>query len=141
MDAKEILKELTVLENTISSKRFMAQSYRELAEGMQSQKYSDMPKNQNRQIQPMVDALNKAMEIEEEIIELEQLLQEKKTFVMDNIYEIDSNEFQIVLIKRYFEKKSWKQISEVHYSERWIYKLHGTALEEMSQCIQVQVCS
>lgn len=138
MSAKEILKELTVLENTISSKRFMAQSYRELAEGMHSQKYSDMPKNQNRQIQPMVDALNKAMEIEEEIIELEQLLQEKKTFVMDSIYEIDSNEFQIVLIKRYFEKKSWKQISEeMHYSERWIYKLHGAALEEMSQCIQV----
>ncbi|MBR7927050.1 hypothetical protein KBI51_02520 [Aerococcaceae bacterium zg-ZUI334] len=140
MKAKDFFIEIQQLENQIESKRYMAQNYRTLAEGLQSPSYSDMPKNPNRPLQPMADALGKAMEIERDISVLEQSLVEKKTIAMNIIYELLHNEYQVVLIKRHFEKKSWCQImSTMYYSKSGIYKLYNQALEAFTRCLNREV--
>ncbi|HEM4925532.1 TPA: hypothetical protein U2D36_000806 [Streptococcus suis] len=131
MSAKELFKEIAKLENQIKSKRYMAQSYREFANGLQSPRYSDMPKNSNRALQPMADALNKAMDLEEEVLQLECTLQLQKAKAMDIINQIQNTELQIVLIKRYFEKSDWGKIMlSMHYSRSGIYKIHDRAIAE-----------
>lgn len=51
---------------------------------------------------------------------------------MEIIGAIENNEYQTILIKRYFEKKSWEDIAiAMLYSESWVYKLHGRALVAM----------
>ena len=139
MRAKDYLIELHKIENQIESKKFMAETYRNLSEGVRSPSYSDMPKNPNRQREPMADALMKAMELEEEVTKLEQHLIIKRGKLMDLILQLEKD-YQVILIKRYFENKAWGQIAvSMYYTERWIYKLHGTALKLMDELIKSSV--
>ena len=142
MKAKDFLKTIKQLENQIESKRYMAQTYRTLAEGVRSPVYSDMPKSPNRQLEPMAEALMKAVELEEEIKALEYELTQKRADVIDLISKLEKD-YQIVLIKRYFEKKSWGEIAaSMYYTERWIYKMHGTALKKLDELFsRVQLSS
>lgn len=133
MTSKEFFRYLKQLENQIESKSYMAQTYRTLAEGLSSPIYSDMPKKASRELEPMAKALTKALEIEDEIKELKFELASQKAKGMDAISMLEK-EYQILLIKRYFEKKSWGQIAaSMYFSERWIYKLHGLALKDLDQ--------
>lgn len=133
MKAKDYFRYLKQLENQIEAKKYMAQTYRTLAEGLCSPIYSDMPKKPNRQLEPMANSLSKAFELEDEIKELEFELTSQKAKGMDAISMLEKD-YQILLIKRYFEKMSWGQIaSTMFYSERWIYKLHGIALKELDE--------
>lgn len=139
MKAQEFFRELKQIENQIESKKYMAETYRTLAEGVSSPIYSDMPKSPNRKLEPMADALSKALELEEEVVMLEQELNIKRGKLMDLILHLDKD-YQIILIKRYFENKTWGQIAtSMYYSERWVYKLHGTALKEMDEYIKSSV--
>ena len=82
----------------------------------------------------MADAVCKALDLEAEIRSDEIRLQEKKVFLLEIIGTIDICDCQTVLIKRYFEHLTWEEIaSRMFYSIRWIYKLHGRALEEIDK--------
>lgn len=133
MKAKEFFRDIKKLENEIESKKFMAETYRNLAEGVRSPSYSDMPKSPNRNLDPLASALIKAMELEDEVQTLNKQLILLKGEAMDMIIQLEKD-YQIVLIKRYFEKLSWGEIAiAMYYTERWIYKLHGKALIEMDK--------
>ena len=43
---------------------------------------------------------------------------------------------QTVLISRYFKNESWEQIAaDMFFTERWIYTLHGRALQELDDIL------
>lgn len=61
-------------------------------------------------------------------------MQEKKLYVLDLIATMDNADYQAVLIKRYFERLSWEDIiSQINYSRRYTFTLHGRALEELDK--------
>lgn len=139
MNSKERLEELKDITEYIKSKRLMATTYRELAEGMTSPKLTDMPKSKSSIPDPMAETLIKAIELEQEADELEKELLVKKSKLTDIIVQLDRNQ-QILILNRYFENLTMMEIAEkLHYTERWVYKLHQDALKEMDK-IQKSSC-
>ncbi len=134
MNAKEHFRQISRMEAFISTKNQRANALRALASSAGSSNLSGMPKNPSRSLSPMTDAICKALDLEAEIHKDEFRLQEKKVFLLELIGTIESCDYQTVLIKRYFENLSWDDIaSRMFYSTRWIYKLHGRALEEIDK--------
>ncbi|KOA21163.1 hypothetical protein CLHOM_02930 [Clostridium homopropionicum DSM 5847] len=132
MTAKEYLRQLSRTEAFINAKKQRAEALRRLAETSSSPVMNGMPRNPNGGGSTMAEAICKAIMIESEIKEDEIALQERKVFLLELIGKIENTEHQTVLIKRYFEKLSWDRIAEcMFYSTRWIYKLHGQALEDL----------
>ncbi len=129
MRAKDHFIEMARIENAISSKQLMAETYRSMASCTSAPPITDMPKNPNRNLEPMAKALIRAMELEEEIKELEERLEAMKLKALRIMDKFNCDHLQAVLVKRYFEKKSWSRIQdEMFYSRSGIYKLHGQAL-------------
>ncbi|MEG2596730.1 MAG: hypothetical protein RR989_09645, partial [Ruthenibacterium sp.] len=147
MTAKECFRRIAQAESSISAKKQRVSALKNLAASGGSPNFSGMPKNPSKSLSPMADAVCKALDLEAEINKDELALQEKKVFLLELIGSIESGDYQTVLIKRYFEHLSWENIaSQMLYSIRWIYKLHGRALAEMdkklnSSAEQSKVCS
>ena len=77
----------------------------------------------------MADTVVKIVELEEEINKDIDTLVEHKKLAMDMIKSLDDDREQVILYKRYFEKKSFEQISvDTNYSWRQVHRLHGRAL-------------
>ena len=134
MTAKEHFRHISRLEAVISTKKQRVDALKTLASSVGTSNSSGMPKNPSRSLSPMADAVCKALDLEAEIQEDELRLQEKKVFLLELIGTIENCDCQTVLIKRYFEHLSWDDIAcRMFYSTRWIYILHGRALEEMDK--------
>lgn len=129
MNAKDYLKDMARMEAHIEAKKQRVAVLKEIASSPSVPNMSGMPRNPNKGKSSMADTVMKYIALEEEIT-LEKLkLEEKKVFMLSLIGELDNTEYQTVLIKRYFEKKSFSDIAQdLFYSERWIYTLHGNAL-------------
>lgn len=134
MTAKESFKQLARMDAFIDAKKQRVDALKALALSTGSPNLSGMPKNPSKSLSPMADAVCKALDLEAEIRSDEAKLQEKKVYLLELIGTLDCSDHQTVLIKRYFEHLSWENIaSSMFYSTRWIYKLHGRALEEMDK--------
>ena len=134
MTAKEFFKQISRMEAFISTKKQRVVALKELVSSAGSSNLSGMPKKHDRSLSPMADAVCKALDLEDEIRKDEFNLQEKKVFLLELIGTLDNYDCQTILIKRYFEHLSWEEIaSRMFYSTRWIYKLHGHALEKMDK--------
>lgn len=134
MTAKENFKQLARMEAFIGVKKQRVAALKALASSTGSPYLSGMPKSPNESLSPMADAVCKALDLEAEIRSDEAELQEKKVFLLELIGTLDNCDHQTVLIKRYFEHLSWDDIAScMFYTTRWIYKLHGCALEEMDK--------
>ena len=101
-------------------------------------KLSDMPKNPSTAISPMENAICKMIDLESEIRELNRVLEIKKAEAVTYIFEIQNDEYQTLLMLRYLRLMSWEMIScEMHYSKRWLYKMHGTALKYLTEILKM----
>lgn len=133
MSAKELLFSIKEIQKDIEIKTQLIATHRDIATGLQSPQYSDMPKNPNRKLQPMADSINKAMDLEEEVKELERELIQVKTRVYEIIQNIDSKVHQLILLERYINGKSWSSISRmIGYANSRMYDKHNHALMDFS---------
>ena len=134
MTAKEYLRDIARREEHIKAKKQRLATLKNIAKSPSSPNLSGMPKSTNMGSSSLSDAVIKYMELEVEIQTDEKKLEEKKVYILDLIGTIGNTEYQTILIKRYFEKKSWMEISnDLFYTKRWSYKLHGFALEDLNQ--------
>ena len=138
MKAKEYLKDIARMEAHIGAKKQRVAVLKDIASSPSAPKYDGMPRNPNKGGSTMADTVMKYTVLEGEIEEDIKKLEEKKVFMLSLIGELDSADYQTVLIKRYFEKKSWADIAEeLFYSISWVYKLHGYALQEVDSQIRI----
>ena len=112
MKAKEYLKDIARTEAHIGAKKQRIAVLKDIASSPSTPKYDGMPRNPNKGGSAMADTVVKYVALEEEIEEDIKNLEEKKVFMLSLIGELDSTDYQTVLIKRYFEKKSWTDIKE-----------------------------
>lgn len=77
----------------------------------------------------MLDTVIKIVELEDEInADIDKMI-EWKRFANEMIESLDDDREKVILYKRYFEKKSFEQISvDTNYSWRQVHRLHGRAL-------------
>ena len=141
MNAKEYLRGLSREEARIKAKKERLSIMQDLARSVSSPSFSDLPKGKGSEHPRLEETIVKMLSLEEEIKRDEDELTERKTEALDYIGKIKEPDYQTVLISRYFRNESWEEISlNMFYSLRWVYSLHGYALEELDRVINEE-CS
>ncbi len=137
MNAKEYLRQLGRAEANIKAKKERLAALRDIACSPASPVISDMPKAPPRNTSRIENMVMKMLELEDEIRSDEAALREEKTEALERIGMIPDPECQTILIARYFRNQTWEEIAQsMFYTERWIYKLHGRALQELDTVLK-----
>jgi DNA-directed RNA polymerase specialized sigma subunit len=139
ISAKNYLSQAYRIDRRIDSKLEQVQSLRELA-GKAAATLSDMPRNPSRDVHRMEDVICKMMDLKSEINADIDRLMETKRKVMAIIKKVESPELQMVLELRYLCFKPWEEIAdELGYSEQHVFRLHGAALNAVTEKLRVNV--
>ncbi len=134
MAAKEYLKKIARMESYIQSKKERLAVLKEMSSGISSPKFDDMPRNPNKRRSRLEETILKYIDLENEIKEDEKKLEYEKLYLLETIGRIEEPEYQTILISRYFKHQSWDDIAKsLFYTKRWIYSLHGRALERLDE--------
>ena len=81
-----------------------------------------------------INPVSKIVELEKEINEDIDKLIDLKRGARKVIEQLDDDVEKMVLYKRYYENKSFEQISvEMNYSWRQVHRLHGSALQNFAK--------
>lgn len=131
LTAKEYLSQAYRIDQRINSKIEQVRSLRDLA-GKATATLSDMPRNPSPNHHRMEDFLCKALDLENEInADLCRLIDTKREIVTV-VKCVENRELQTLLEMRYLCYKTWEEIAvEMHFDLRWVYRLHGRALDEV----------
>lgn len=131
MTAKQYMTLVTSADQRINSKLEQIETLRNMA-AMGSKLMTDMPGSPNRNIHRMENTIVKIIELEREINDDIDKLVDFKAEVYGIINALENEEFKTLLEQRYLCGRDWKDIAKyMRYNERYIYKLHGKALEAL----------
>jgi hypothetical protein len=131
MTAKEYLSQAYRLDQRINSKLEQLNSLSALASKCTSV-ITDMPRNPNRSVSTMADAVAKIVDLQTEIKHDIAHLVDLKRDMVRCIKAVDNTEYQTLLELRYLCFKTWEQIAvDMGYRVRNVYILHNEALEKI----------
>ena len=131
MTAKEYLSQARYLDLRINSKIQQVASLNDLATKATST-LTGMPRNPNHATSTMEEAIAKIIDLQAEINSDIDTLVDLKRDLSATIKAVGNTEYQTVLEKRYLCFQSWEQIAvEMGYDLRWLYRIHGKALDEV----------
>ena len=129
MTAKEYLSQAYRLDQRIDAKIAQVASLNELATKCTST-LTGMPRNPNRGTSTMADAVAKIVDLQAEINRDIDRLVDLKREIVAVIKSVEDTEYQTLLEKRYLCFQTWEQIAvDMHYSGKWILKMHDRALD------------
>ena len=130
MNAKEYFSQAKYLDNLINSKIKQVGQLNDLAHKATST-LTGMPHNPNGGRSTMADAVVKIVDLQMEInADIDRLVDLKRD-ILETIKAVPNQEYQVILEKRYLCFESWEKIADnMSYDIRWLYRLHGKALEE-----------
>lgn len=131
MTAKEYMEQARYLDMQINSKIEQVRSLNELATKATTV-YSDMPHSPNRNTSRMEETVVKIIDLESEIDRDMNLKRE----IMRVVNSIEPAEYRTILEMRYLQFKKWEQIALLMSTDlRWVYRMHGRALNEVQKII------
>ena len=131
MTAKEYMEQARYLDMQINSKIEQVRSLNELATKATTV-YSDMPHSPNRNTSRMEETVVKIIDLESEINRDMNLKRE----IMRVVNRIEPAEYRTILEMRYLQFKKWEQIALLMSTDlRWVYRMHGRALNEVQKII------
>ena len=135
MTAKEYLRRVRHLDNTISAKLEQIETLHAQVTKTTTV-LSDMPKAGGEQdklaktIAKIVDLKRRLRDEIEEYIELK----EEAIRLIDSM---SDGRHRLVLTYRYINGKTWEEIAvEMHYTYQWVHRLHGQALVEFEKVMK-----
>ncbi len=133
MTAKEYLKQAKLLDAQINSLLREIDYWRDLSTRVSGSSF-EAHYNPNRPTEaPFVHALDMIDETEREIDRKLQMLVKLKAEISRAIDRLSNREERMVLRYRYLNDCSWEEISTLmNVSERTVYRIHGTALQNFS---------
>ena len=131
MKTKEYLSQAYRLDQRINSKIEQVESLNALATKCTST-LTDMPKNPNRAKSTMADAIEKIIDLQDEINKDIAVLVDLKRDIVSVIRAVGNTEYQTLLEKRYLCFMIWEQIAiDMGYTIDNIYKINKKALFEV----------
>lgn len=140
MDAKEYLSQIRKLEHKIYCMKLRYEEYEKMSLTIPGPTYGEkIGTNPNRNTDaPFLKWLYKKDELERDIIALEEKLNEIKTEALLKIESIDNESYKTILIKRYFEGKTWDEIATIIFVSRsTVKRWHEEAINILSKKIIV----
>ena len=131
MTKKEYLSQAYRLDQRINSKLAQVTALNDLATKCTST-LSDMPRNPNRSISTMADAVEKIVDLQAEInCDIDALVDLKRDIVK-TIKAVANTEYQTILELRFLCFKTWEQIAvDMGYNVRHVYRIHHEAVESI----------
>ena len=85
----------------------------------------------------MATTIAKIVDLEKEINEKVDALIDRKAQVIRLLEKVRNPDYLQILQRRYVELESFEEIAaEMHYTYRWICKLHGRALQAFSKVLE-----
>lgn len=131
MTAKDYLSQAKYLDLRINSKIQQVAALNDLATKATST-LTGMPHNPNQATSSMENAITKIIDLQAEINRDIDELVDLKQRILDAIKGVQNAEYQTILEKRYLCFQSWEEIAaSMNYEIRWLYRLHGKALDEI----------
>ena len=138
MTVKEYLSQAKFLDQRINSKIQQVAALNDLATKATST-LTGMPRNPNHATSTMEEAITKIIDLQAEINQDIDTLVDLKRDLSATIKAVGNTEYQTVLEKRYLCFQSWEQIAvEMGYDLRWLYRIHGKALEEVKAILGIE---
>ena len=135
---KEYLSQAKFLDQRINSKIQQVAALNDLATKATST-LTGMPRNPNHATSSMEDVIAKIIDLQAEINNDIDTLVDLKRNLSATIKAVGNTEYQTVLEKRYLCFQSWEQIAvEMGYDLRWLYRIHGKALEEVKAILGIE---
>lgn len=137
MTAKEYLGQARYLDNRINSKIQQVASLNDLATKCTAT-ITGMPHSPNHSTSSMEDAITKIIDLQGEICKDMNLLVETKAEIVALIKQVGNPDYQTLLEERYLCFLPWEQIAvDMDYEIRWVYQMHGRALEAVQELLNV----
>ena len=135
MTAKEYLQQIRKFDIMIDYKQKQLEELRELCMSITSPMNPDKVQlskngdNIGETVAKIVDLQNTINKDIDKLVDL-------KYEAMSVIDKLDATYMQLLYL-RYFEFKTWEQIAcEMNYSCQWIWRLHGNALQKVSEILK-----
>ena len=132
MTAKEYLRQAYRLDQKISSDLEEVASLREMATSVSSPQVAERVQTSGNTDASFVRALEKIMNLEEQINKEIDLLMELKKEIRIVITTVEDTDERMVLKYRYVHNYTWEQIgNELHADARTVRRWHGKALQHV----------
>lgn len=140
MRVKEFLKKIVTIDDMIDVKVNQVAQLRSLLE-VGSVRYDKDKIQVSTNDDKLADTVAKIIDLENEInADIDSLIAHKE-LARRMIENLNDDREKLILYKRYFERKSFEQISvELNYSWRQVHRLHGKALVALDKIKDVIEC-
>ena len=135
MTTKEYLSRAYGFKKDINTRTAQIRALREVAERSTSS-VNALRVGGTSERSPMANAVDKIIDCQKLIQrDIDRLLGAQKE-IAETISKVENHTYRQVLELRYLSFKKWWEIADIlDKTERWIFKLHGKALQEISKII------
>lgn len=136
MTAKDYLSQAKYLDTRINSKIRQVADLNDLATKATTT-LTGMPHNPNHGRSTMADCVAKIVDLQAEINADIDALVDLKRDILETIKGLENQEYQTILERRYLCFETWERIAaEMEYDLRWLFRLHGKALERVQEALE-----
>jgi len=135
MTTKEYLGQAYRLDQRIQSKKSQIIMLENMAMNCTSA-ITGMPRNPSSSVSQMADAVDKLVDIKNELNDELATLLNLKISLLEIIRCVQNIEYQLILEKRYLCYQPWETIAaDLNYSVSWVLKLHGKSLRALDMIL------
>ena len=133
MTPREYLSQVFRIEQRIKAKEIKSAEFESLAGSIPSHKLDGIRVDHTRRTDaPFVYWIEKKAEVDEQIRNLRVKQNVLKGEIMTTIEQLESEEYQSLLVMRYFNFRTWEDIAdELAITERTVYRWHNDALSQI----------
>ena len=137
MKAKEYLRQGFNLDKRIASDVEEIKELRELAESVSTTSYDERVQTSRSNTPNFVRCIDKIVDLEAKIAEEVDRLVDMKADIRKTIDMVEDNDQRMLLRYRYIHFRTWEEIAaEMNFGLRWVYILHGRALESVNRILK-----
>lgn len=133
MSVKEKLNQVKYLNYDISRLQQLAEIYEERSHSVPGQSFDREKVQSTRNLDaPFVKWIYKKIEVEEAIKQKQEKIELVKVEIMNLVSELESYDYQLILIYRYVHLYGWDEIaSNLHISRATMFRYHKQAIDEL----------
>lgn len=136
MTAKEYLRQLSRKDARINALIERQQRYRELA-ARRTAVYRDTPDGGRRCSSSVEEYVARIVDLEREIDRRIDEYMDLTREIEAAIDKVGDDRYRDILRYRYINGWNWERIAqEMHYDVKWLYKMHGRALQKISPPVE-----
>lgn len=137
MDVKKYLSRYHNMKLKLEKLEYLHEDYIRMSHSIPGVQFDQIRVSGTKSLKaPFEKWIHKAMEVRYEIEQIKKNLQNVKNEILSDICELDNPDYQRVLMYRYVDWLSWREIADkMFYSSASIRRMHDKSIEEIALII------